>query len=297
MAMDISNKQAFLIIGGSGSGKTTLARRWAERTKRKTVVINGFERDFPPQKFTHMTHEDADGHQFSNVNIIIEDLIMPAKSFVKFIRQLLAVVRRHNNCSVIVLAHSLKSNNLPAQMIKMFTSFVICHGVQNRSNAMDFFTLHTQLSEEESGEIWDEFLEGSPSFSYLVYDMESGRHAVVDKDGRKIREESEKGKSFQKEEMLARLRKQIYKFLPQESNRVFAIQLFEYIVTKIAIDSIKDLVITTKKGASAHILDVLYYATMNSAVPHKNIVDVYQEICKDASVPVCYTKNPHMLKK
>lgn len=270
-----------------------MARRWAELSKRKTYVIEGDTKDFKGPNFHHLEIEDAMSEKFSKVNVILEDLSLPSYKIIKFLRHLVVVKRRHSQISVIVIAHSLKSNNLSSNLINQFTSIVFCHGSRNLSNMKSFFKDHVP-QEGESADLIADFMENNSRYSFFFYNLKTGSHYILGHDLKS----SSSSKTQNATESIASLRKQVAKFLPQEQNRERALQLFDYLFGMVPISSVGKNYHIQGKGVSSHILDILHFSTStcDTISPDSNVVKVFTHLRTVANVPDCLIRNPLMLK-
>ena len=106
--------RSYLILGSTGTGKTYYARSIAGRSSLPTYVINGKEEDFPSEKFEHITYQDfsEDPEEYSNILLVIDDVVRPSDFEAKVINEILVKHKRHENITVFCLAHALERNNL-----------------------------------------------------------------------------------------------------------------------------------------------------------------------------------------
>lgn len=283
--------EGILCVGQSGMGKTTFVRNWTLKDGRTTYVVDGDEDDFKGAQYVHIDMDEAASKQFSDCNVVLEDLSMPAKSVVKFLRYLLVRRRRHNQVNVLVIVHSVKANHLGSNVVSQFTSAVFCHGESNLANMVAFFREQTKLTPEEGAAVANEFVEDGDPFTYLVYDLKECTHHVLDR--RLASPSVEKAAGG---ENIVSLRRKVSKFLPQADNRERALQLFDYLFSSLPLSIVKPnfRIAPKKSGASAHLLDLLHAATTDEADPSQQVLEVFKSLRESANVPDCLVVNRKM---
>lgn len=171
-----------LVIGSSGSGKTSLAKDLASRYD-SLVVVNGS--GFP--NAVECDYEAAEGLAKPGGMVVFDDVIRPTPEQLAVIKRFLLYVKRHNNVEVLVLAHSVKSNNTYS-LLQHF-DFVIC--TKAGTNAKNFKDV-CQFAKVEGDHTWKAFLTHREKNVYLKVDMTSGECQIIETKMTAERELAEK---------------------------------------------------------------------------------------------------------
>lgn len=202
-------------------------------------------------------------------------------------RDVLTRIKRHKQCSVLLLGHSYTANNC-TPLFTHSDKIVFTKSPSNVDSFVKFSKTHSNLESEEVNKVWSRFM-AAPDFSYLSYDMSRSRKfTVVDTS------ETPLGLTSQP----AKVREKVQRYLGDNSK---AMNLFEFIFDVIDCDIVgNDLAINVCVSGKEHtcsLLDFLKNATdKHSRRPCKKEELVFTALTQKISFPKMLLENKFYLR-
>lgn len=290
----VLNQTSLVICGPSGDGKTTMARELCKKAKIKTYVVNGDKADFAGSLFKIIDWDESLSMKFADCCIIYEDVNLPSEKALKIIRKHVVQTRRHNNCSVILIIHSIKSNNVSSNLLNQFMFVAFTRSDRNSKNWIDFTRECTAVGAEDARLVWKELEEDYPQRAYLVFDLHCSCYFVCDKRGFVANKRGAVGrKGLQDPEALEAVRRSVVKYLP-DHNKSAAVLLFDYLFSPggVPIAQVGSKLELRYKNQSVHLLDLLHTAT-SSDNRHisPQMISIFGMLKKRANLPDCLILN------
>lgn len=278
---------SYFIIGVSGSGKTTFAKTFCETSSRKAVCLNSSYEDFPPEEYRHVEPEQIPG--VKNSIIIYDDIVLPTARDQRLLRDLLTRHKRHSNCTILLMSHSLASNNCSSLYVQS-DKIVFTRNQSNFESFKKFASVHAQLAPQETELIWSRFVK-SPPFSYLIYNMKKRDFMITDVNESPVESD---------EDLQTVIREKIGQFLKKNDA---AKDLFDFIFGFGVIDTSiieKDLsvTVTSQDGTktTCNLLDFLQNATNSTYLkPSKKEETLFHAISQRMCIPKMLLKNRYYI--
>ena len=296
-----------LILGRSGTFKTTAAQhliRHIDRNKRLAVS------DKP---FANAENVALDQTIFGRLSqgcaVIIDDLVLPSNESVSILRRLIVESTRRFQLTLILIAHSILSNNiasLPCQMSRILIS-------KSKANNIIFNQVRRILKiEQREGEReWRQFLDNPDPRGFLCIGVDKSFRTelvgVIDDE----EENSKKGAIARRRESGAAERQEVRRRTLQvlcslggsEHERLME-GLYDYINNAVQGDFIdpSDLSVTidTSEGkqTKTSFPDLLWFMTRSDTTPPPEDVRLlFHALSKKITIPYAFVKNNHLKLK
>ena len=288
-----STATASLILGSSNSGKTYLAKSIANSSSYDVNVINGYEDDFPPNVFSHITFEEfeSDIESFYNSILIYDDVVKPTEFQLKVLSEILVKHKRHGNINVMVLAHSIERNGLNS-IIKHFDKIIFTNSQKNTPVFKVYNRKFCSLDDEKGMRTWTEFITKESKTNYLVYNHKTSDFEIIDSRGNVVKKKEDQ------------LRKEILRYITPFGECEMAMSFFDYLYRILPANSVTQddhilNLVNHKSGEKleVNILDLVYYVPRRDLPipPKNNIVTAFQCLQKLYKIPYCFIGNKHFL--
>lgn len=282
-------KESIFLVGVSGSGKSYFGRNYCLGKEKFTVCVNAYDSDFPTGIFRHCEAEDLG--ELSDTIMIWDDLNMPSLREVKQLRDLITRTKRHSNCSILLMSHSIAANNC-APLISQMDKVIFTQAAANLDSFKRFSTTHMGNTQEEAKELWDDFM-SSPPRSYFVYNMRERSSSHTDVNLRPTGQR-EQGST----EKFSFFRSGVEKYL---SNNQGALNLFDYIFSLLDARMIEsdyriDMKDVNGEKYDCNLIDFLHNATTPGSIPSAKEKTFYKAVCQKISIPRLLIKNPLFIK-
>lgn len=212
---------------------------------------------------------------------------LPSASEAKTLRKHLTFSKRHSECSLYLIMHSISANNV-ASMVHHFDFAIFTSGGGNEFNFVSFVRavardLYPDL--ELAKKAWRDFCQSGIRF--LHYDAKLRLVTWRNLD-MTIGEQSSNNKEF--------LNAHVAKFLVSQ-DLPLANLLFEYLRDKIDLDEYLnssfefEIKVGGRASNSCMLLDILSVASDRNKVPTQNETSVFSALCKKVIFPRCLVAN------
>ena len=191
--MASSSAYCAILCGPSGSGKTQFALRIALDFP-VVFVVNGDKADFVGRKFTHIDYDDIPKYKakLQKSLLIFEDVINPNAAKMLVLKNALLYTKRHNNVNILLLMHSITTNNT-YQLLQHADRLIFTHSNVNCKNFLDFVRFF-RLQKNEMLTRWNDFMKQTRLNIYLVCNVHSSQFEYMTTDAKESLHEAIRGK-------------------------------------------------------------------------------------------------------
>ncbi len=226
----------------------------------------------------------------ANSFIVIEDIMREDPNFQKKIYRLLNKYKRHMNCTVLLISHTILKSG-----IYEFVQNCDCYTLtKTRSNSRSFYALasHLNLDKKKAETLWESFVESAGKYGYLTIDADSLESTVFSLN------------MTEDEEKKERLKKRAGSILSSLCDRPQTpLAFFDYLLENFDVNNIaeKDLSINlyAKKLRTAlpvSVVDLLFYTSYSEAgddIPPEAVA-LLKLLSGDFVIPHVFIRNKHM---
>lgn len=282
------SSRTYLIVGASGSGKTSACLALCNQYNFPVTLFNASLRDYSLLKPVARLGTWGEKLDVKKHTLVVEDIqsLKPAQK--EFLSHLLNVVSRHQNCVIILIAHSLHGNGLFA-LINFFTNIVVTAGTINLRNLRE---LLRHFMYEESEAVENVFLSMNAR-DYLMLKPHERVFSVLSTSMSTTSEDAPAemaSKDIKREKVLS-----YFAHLP---NKQMYNNLFDFLMANIPNNVIRPsdvtILVLTKNGkkCSVSLLDYMYFLLeKNQGYVPSDVLLLHRHFKKMFRVPDMFVKN------
>lgn len=286
-----SSACATLVLGTSGSGKSSLAKSLGNISSLPVYIINGSEKDYPPENFEHITYQNfADNEEeINNCILIIDDIVKPSDFECKVINQILVKNKRHSNINFYALAHSIERNNLHS-LLQHFDFIVFSNHPKNQKVFEVYGRKYCAKDEDECMQIWNDFVKnGEPKTNYLRYNNTTSQFELIDVTGKILISPESK------------LRKEIISYIEAFGYLRESVAFLDYLIKRLPSGVIDEdhltLSFENRNGDKfdVTIIDLIVFVVSKNLErpPPPEIMYAFKNLQKLYKIPYCFIGNKY----